>query len=142
MTLRVLVRPNLVRAPATSEPRLTFSAWLDRKPRNMGTETERLHMVKEDVDEDVAREAARARASERNMVQWTEWYIPGTEVDGWLFGWCIIHDDVHDTDKPTAQFNFFNSTMRCLTRADACHPGKRSVSLQNAAVARVTNGAA
>lgn len=77
-------------------------------------------------------EDRRSRAADINMKKWERWYIPDTEVDGWFFGWCPIHDRVQKPEVPTAQFNFGQGVMRCLTTPDKCHDeGKKGMSLIN-----------
>lgn len=54
----------------------------------------------------------------------------GTDQDGYWLGWCAIHDEEHDSEIATAQYNFRKGVMRCLGEP-SCHEGKRVVSLTN-----------
>jgi hypothetical protein len=65
------------------------------------------------------------------LADWGDWYDQNAgPTDGWWLGWCPLHDKRHQTGfKPSAMFNFWNGTMRCL-RDPTCHE-KRVVSLHN-----------
>lgn len=70
-------------------------------------------------------EARRERAADMNMKRWADWFMPGTDVDGWFFGWCPVHDKEQKPDRATAQYNFGQGVMRCLITPESCHEGKK-----------------
>lgn len=56
----------------------------------------------------------------------------GTDLDGWWYGYCPLHDlRYRSADAPaSAMFHWHYGAMRCL-RDDPCHPGKKAISLAN-----------
>ena len=54
----------------------------------------------------------------------------GTDQSGNWHGWCPMHDEARDKDRPTALFNFLSGVLVC-NGEPSCHEGKRAISLTN-----------
>jgi hypothetical protein len=54
----------------------------------------------------------------------------GVDPAGYWLGWCPVHDEEHDPELASAQFNFRKGVMRCLGEP-CCHDGKKVISLTN-----------
>ena len=71
--------------------------------------------------------------SESQREMWWRFVIEadGADSDGYWLGWCPLHGETGDVERPTAQFNFRKGVLRCWAEPP-CHEGKRTMSLTNA----------